>query len=1529
MGDQIATLKRQLHDCETDKTKLANKFSDKKKELQECQKKNTNLETKVKHLKDSIKDKENCIESMCSKLNKEENQIKKLSVELDSVKKSKLMIDLILSKTNAEIEILHEENNKYVNNLLASIEDGKNAIQSSQKIIEDLENNLKTIQDDLGNKEQIIIFYEEKTAENYQVINHQEEQLKIMYEEKIMLESHLKKIKTEMESQQKVLGDKNHEMEICLEYYLDELKDVKTTKTNMEEILHCKQNEIDRQVELITYQKNLIETLQSEKCRREIDINDLNDRLQLKTTENINLEEKIMELTSNLNKLKKEHNVVLNDKTMLEENKEMQIKKLSEEFQQQSSDMKKVLEKRNHEINRLKFDICKLKENLEMKQDNLNDQLYISNKHIETVCQLRLEICELVNTIKSTNQDLITKENEVKSMNEKLKQNTEDIKGLTKKVDLKISENQFLNKTLCLVTSSMNDMQNNFDKSLISIKSPLELYNEKIDIQTNKLNKLESYLLSKKSELQTQIDLNNKQKEHFLVLETEKLDFLEKLKVSDELLLSKNTEVENLEKELQHYHLIVKNLEEKLGIMSIEKVIIETNLNETAEQLKKSQELSTEQINNHLTQLSNCEKEILHLKSLSLDLENMLEKKQKELNEQLEVTLKQSEVLKSNELEKEILEKQVATGINAQARIESLIEELNEYKSTIEKLEKNLNDSKMEKNSMETRLKNIIKEKESTNQEFNEHIKDVQNCLTELKNDLNNKQIQFEHAFEENIKLKESFEHTENQCISLKNELAMLNNCILKKDENLKELKTQNSEYSISNDNLEKQVIQMKQNLNDKHSELENQIKWCNEQRETIVQLNCEKESLCDKVKNLEETLSHKEYEFNLCEGKLYDCSNTINSLEIKIEEMKGENSSLKLHFNETVLKLTNENKELTQHLEVECQNVLQIQEKIILIQGELDKHIEQSNEQIKTITLLNVEKDSLLKEINKLQECLNEKQNSLDSLQKMSNDYKKEYEELITLKMNLESEIDLVKTQLINVQQDSKLQLVDIENKYAQVKEQLKEKQNEIDEYIIKYNCQIETIAVLTSERDNLINETNSLKNTVSNNDSIIEANQIKLLEYEKLNIDMKEKNVGLELELKQMNTQLDTTHQDLTHQIEEKDKNISDLLQKLNSEHISLETQLKEASERVEVISILTSEKDNLINERNSLQNQLLEKEDTLTSNHIKLINFETQLEELQTQKKCLESKLYDLNIESDKIQHDLTEKLETTKTKLQEVEEQLIKLQVDFEKQNQYSNVQTELINTLTSEKNNLISETSRLKDCLAQTNSAMSSIEEKLENKNEQNTKIECLNTSLMLELNQLKDQLNNLRQESSKQIIEMDKKLCEAQEQIIHKQHEIKKQIILKDDSLTDIYQKINDLKSKKNELELLFKKEKTDFENCLETCSNYSLNNIKHQPVLDEHQDSLMEVICSADTFIEQNGIQLVKVDNYDEYSIIEKLKKLFEALKMFIININTQGNERAIKHSNIDEFAELLSKSNKYVVIELFNFNYYYFTFK
>ncbi|KAF0772968.1 putative leucine-rich repeat-containing protein isoform X1 [Aphis craccivora] len=1363
LNDKIIILEKKLNDYETHKDELIEQFSNKIKELQECQKKKNNLESKIKHLKDNIKDNENHIESLCSKLNKRDKQIEMLSVEIDSVKKSKTMIELILSKTNTEIEAIHEEHDEKVKNLQSIIEEYKNSEKLSHQSYIDLENNMKNVQDNLANKEHLIIYYEEKMAENYQTIGAQEEQLNTMYQEKLLLETHLKNIRIEIETQQKHFSDKNHEMENCLEYYLDELKDVKNEKTKIEEILHCKKNEIEQQLELINYQKDIIKSLQSEKCSQQLIINDLNEVVQQKSFENKDLSAKVLESTLDLNKLNEQLKAALADNNTVETNlkkSELQMKTLKEEFQCQMNDMKNVLENQN---NQCIIKVEQLQKTIEKKQNDFNEQLIICNKLTETISQLQVEKFELEEKLKSSGQDL------------------------------------------------------------------------------------------------------------------------------------------------------------------------------------------------------------------------------------------------------------------------------------------------------------------------------------------NQKLIQFEQATEENNKLKQTVDYTENQCLDLQHKLNELENIILKKEEDIKLLEVDVSENSVSKERLQNQVIETQQILNNKNIELENQIQQNNEQKETIVKLNYEKECLGNKIKNLEDSLSHNEYKFNLCEGKLYDCSNTIDNLEKKINEMKKEKSFLEMELNENITKLSNMNQDLTLQLETNEKNILETQEKLILEQNELKKQIEKSNEQIKTIFILNAERDSLKEETNTLQESLNKNNDALKSLQEKVLIFEKQYEDLQELKANLISELSENQLKLINLQNDSKQQLEDMNIKYNEVHEKCNNKQIELDEYITKYNCLVETNINLTLKIDNLINKTDTLESTLLNKDSVITANQEKLLEYEEMN--------------KKIITEKTLMEVDLTQCLEKMGEigtKLADLQEELNLVHIQLESREKENDQHLKTIFTLTSDKDNLINETKTLKDCLLEKEKSITLNETQLnelqsqknnleselsdtkvqldniqhdftqklevankkrqeveeqrINLQEELneqnkcsieqiekinslmceknnleselndtkvqldniqhdltqklevankkrqeveeqrinlqEELNEQNKCsveqiekinslmceknnLESELNDTKVQLDNIQHDLTQKLEVANKKLQEVEEQCINLQEELNEQNkcsieqiekinsliceknnlesevsdtkvqldniqhdltqklelankklqdvkeQHINLQEELkeqnkcsveqiekINSLMCEKNNLVNETNKLKEHLAQNEIDLELTQNKLQDYFKQNKEIESQNTLLLTELNQLKCQMNKLPQESTEEIDKINIKNLKAQEELT--ETEINEQIKLKNDTIIDIYQKINDLKKLKVELESILNKERKNFETYFETCLNYSFNHIQNKPIVD-HNDSLIEVITSADTFIEQNGIQLAQVENCDEYSIIEKLKKIFEVLKMFIISLKSQGNEQTIDHisnESNEAYTELLAIS-------------------
>lgn len=1590
--------------------KLINEFSDKEREIQETKKKNNSLENKIKHIKDSIKAKEYDIESLCTKLDKKENRIKELLEEMDSIKKAKTMIELILSKTNTEIEVLHEENNKYVNNLLATIEDYKHSEKVSHDNIVNLQNNIKQIEDDLVDKKNIIISFKEKMFENDEVTNIQKEELNTIRQEKLVLESSLKDLKNEIEIQQKTFSNKHREMENSLHYHLDELKEVKNTVLKLEIILQHREHKINQQKEVISHQQNIISTLQSEKHKEEIIVNNLNSVLKEKSTENMDLKEKVQEFILNIGTLNEQLNTTSNERTMLEKElkvNEEQMKKSNDEFQNQICDMQNVLESRNNEINQFTINIENLKDTLEKKQNDFNDQLIINNKQIETISHLRLENYELKENLKLNHRGLLDKDNEIVSLKDTIVQNELKFSDLTEKINFEISKYNSLVKNVYIVTSTIKNMQNDFDKQLLNFKSSLQFCDNKIIAQTEKLSELKNYLFVKKGQLDTQINLCNNQKEHISTLETERVNLLREYELLNQCILEKDTKIVTLEKNLQNHSLTTSDLKEKLGVMSIEKVMIETNLNDITDQFKNSQSKFTDQINNITIQLNDREEKIIQLKTQTLEMENMLNKKQKEFDDQLKLTSAQCEIVNTMKSEKEILEEQVLNAnrynVTVQDKIESLTATLDKFRSTILDLEKELDYTKMEKNISETELKDTIREKNAINQELSEKLNDVnnylkdstnenndlKNCLRELNNDLNTKITQFNLAIEENNTLKETISYTGNHCVYLQNKLKELNACILKKEEDIKLREIQNVEYLTANDNLEKEIHEIKHTLNNKCIELENETKSCNEQEEIIVKLNCEKESLCDKIKSLEDTMLHQEYKFNLCEGKLYDCSNMVSSLEQKLAEMKTEKSFLELQMNETITELTVQNQDLTLQLEIKDNNVLQIQEKLIQVQNDFEVQKEQANEHIKTINLLNAEKDTLLNETDTLLKSLNEKDYTFNSLQQKIFDYEKQFDKLETLKINLESELEKNKFQLNDLHQKSKQQIEDTEKKCTEMRELFDKKQVEINEYVDKYNCQMETIADLTSERDNLINEIETFKNTLLNKDGIIASNEGKLLKYEEDNNNIKAKTVALEIEFKEIINQLETLCQELTQQLEDTKNKYTEIQEQFNTKQVEMYEYVGKCDSQMETIALLTSEKDNLISEvkklKNTLLNQesviasnkeklleyeeindymktekialeieskktitqlettcqeltqkfedvetklceidalknsLLEKDNTLASNHKELSYFKAQLEELHTQKYLLLTELKENKFQLARVQDNLSQQSENATNKLQEVQKQLIMLQNDLEERNKCYNEQTKTLNTLTREKNNLLQETNMFKEMLVQKENALVLNQEKLLDSEKQNKEIELQNASLrvnVLELNRLKVLLDNLRQEFTEQIVKMDKQLSEDQEQIDQKQSEIKNQIKLKNDSLVDIFQKINSLKNIKNELEMEFKKERINFETSLEMYSN-SLN--CHSPIQDHREHSLMEVITSADTFIEQNGIQLAQVENYEEYSIIERLKKLFEALKMFIININSQENDRAItniknEYASNEAYDELLLKSNMYV---------------
>ncbi|XP_050432035.1 putative leucine-rich repeat-containing protein DDB_G0290503 isoform X2 [Adelges cooleyi] len=1441
LNSAIAKLKHRLHNLEANEKDLLNDCSNKKKEVQELRKKNNMLENKIKELHDSVKDKEYRMKSLCSDLNKKEIHIKDLSNEMETIKKAKIMIELILTKTNTEIEALHEENNKQVHNLLSTIEKYKLSEDASKENILQLANTVNDLKADLENKMHQILFCEKQLSENCQILNTKEEQLAMLYQEKLMVESQLNSVNTEIEKQQKLSSTKIRELENCLEYHLDELKNALGKIEKMEEKINSKQKQVDQYVEQITKQKEFINELECVKCKLNTQITNLDDQLLKKNCEAKDLEEKI------------------------------------------------------------KYYLL----TLEKKQNELDDSVAMVNENTRTISNLKQQKLDIENELKFTVENLMDKTNKLKLLEEKLSNSELDNKNLKKELEVKILEADNLRKDLEITVNNMKNQQDIYDKQLKEIKSNLETSENKIIEQANELEKNQNCLKAKNIEIGKKTDLIKKQKENITCLQTQRSDLEEKLEGIEQCLLKKETEVSNLENNLQEKDVIIKNLEDQLGVMSIEKVMLETNLNETFDQIKKSRDDFTQQVNDMMSQLNNRAEEIGRLKNHSSNLESLLQERKIELDDQITMTLDQIEVTKNIKIEKELLENQIYNANECistlQNEIKSLEEKQNECETCIQKLEQRLNDVSFEKTSLENNLQNSVSK--TVVEELNEQIKDLNNnlenrlneigelrkSLSEMDNDLNQKQINFEHVIQENDNLKTTINFYESENNELQNSLGELKNYLTQTNENIALLQNEISASSSSRLILEQQLVKVHEALNNKSIEFENQIRLFEELKEKIGKMSDEREINLSKIKSLEDNLSHKEYEFNLSEGKLYDCSITIDDLENKLDAMKKENISLALRLDENQTLLISAKEDLTRQLEV--------QEQLNAKQRELENEIKLLNDQI---SVLELEKDGFSAEIAKL--------NNL--LKTVESDLSEREQELEHQKSCLQSENDEHKLLMEIMHQESTKCREEIEEKLSTLQEHYNQCDVELTEQLEITDKQKQDIALLNLEKDNLSNEINMLKDTIKQKDCVLGSNQNKLLEYEEQNDNLITEKASLEVELSQSKLQLENIRLELTKRTDEMAKELLILQERLISKEANLEMQVKECDEKVKIISVLTSEKDNLIIERNSLQDCLLEKESTLALNQEKLNKHIKSLEELQIEKEHIELELNETKKHIENIQQDLTRQIEMSKSDYNELKQHLERAQLTIEEQKAQYVEHIDMIAILKSENTNLIDKISTLEQLLLQNDSESIDFKDKCERN-------ENRNLSLITELNELKSQLKTLHEESAQQITCMNNELTEVQNDISFKQSDLKKQLELKYSSLSEIYWKINDLKNVKSELEELLKNEKINFENCLNSYTKINITNIsvKPEPLDDDHQDSLMEVITSADTFIEQNGIQLGQVDNINEYSIIERLKKLFEALKLFIININTQSSGRAIIHTEnqlTDEaYAELLAKSN------------------
>ncbi|XP_050542279.1 golgin subfamily B member 1-like isoform X2 [Daktulosphaira vitifoliae] len=1436
LNSKITKLKQQLETNETNHKDLINDCSNKKKVLQESRKKIISLETKNNCLKNCIKDKENVIKSVYTQLNEKESKIKDLLIEMEIIKKSKTMIELILTKTNTEIEELHEENNKQVTDLLVSIENFKvSENKLSQKILE-LENNITDLKKDLESRGNQITLYENKLSENCQILSVKEEQLGMVYQEKVVTENQLKNLSEKIDAQEKLSKSKILEMENYLEYYIEELENSTKKILNLEKTLDGKQKNLDIQMKSNSDQKEVINLLESEKFTLNKEVSKLNHDLIAKTNEIKKLEKNITQHVSALNE----------------------------------------------------------------KQKELENIVTLNNNNIDVISILTKEKLSVEYDLKVALENILNQEIIIKSLQEKLFAKEMDYDNLMKIHNSKVKEIKKLDEELQLVTKNMENMKDMYNEQLIKAEKCLEISENKLKMQESALESLECTLHEKNTDMEKKVDLLKKLKENINSLEVQRCDLEEKLVGIEKILLTKESEVTNLENNIFDKNIHIKNLEEQLGVMSIEKVMLETNLNETVDQIKSSREDFTKQVNEMVKQLNERAEEIGCLKNHSSNLELLLQERKVELDDQISLSLEQIEISKMLKMEKEQLDSQIIDYNKCVATMKNELkcqeDKIYKIEMTSQNLKEQLNIVSLEKLNLENNLKSNVEDYDEKIRDLNDALDNLKKALTEKECELRIKESDFECIKEENNNLKATVNYFENQCSKLQDNITELNGYLEQKDSYIECLKNDLSENTCSKAIIEQQLVKVHEALNIKSIELNKQIQLLEEQKETFKKISQEKEDISNKLNSVENSLSHKEYEFNLSEGKLYDCSVTINNLEKDLFNMNNEKSSLELQLNEIKNQLINTKEELNQQFDIQSQ--------LNCKQEDTCKEIKLLNEKLKEMESLKLKINNLTFENGRLNSSLVEKDSIIVDIEKIISEQEKNIREIKAEKIFLQSEIEELKAILEIKQQESFKDCENINKELLDIKDQFKEKQTEFNEQLKKLASCDYLIAELNSEKKNLLKEINSLKHTLSDKDLVIVANKTKIQEYEHSFDSLTNEKESLFDNLSRCNIELENTRNNLMLQIDEMTNRLYSLEEKLTIEKTNMAFRTKELEEKDNLIAILTSEKDNFCNEINHLKNSLAKKDYDLSINVEKLNNNEKKIIELLNLKEYLELQLK----ENENVHHEMKEKLEVSYKNLNEIKQPYIDLQLELVKQKVQSDEQESLITSLKNEKKLLRDDIKLINETLLQRDTELCKL--KVDINYFKNKNIAFIN-----ELNMLKSLLKSLQQEAVQLFSFVESKLNYIEKQFSLQLSKVMKQIEIKQSTLCVMKQEVNYLKEAKDNLKLFLQNKKEEFEKYMLDFLSLSTNTVKIEPIEVDHQNSLMEVITSADTFIEQNGIQLGLLGNLNEYSIIERLKKLFEALKMFIININTQSSLRAITQTDgqpiTDEaYIELLAKS-------------------
>lgn len=694
--------------------------------------------------RDLVIDKENEIQQLVSKLEAAENTIQNFHVEKDQYFNESLTLREEISKAIQEVE----NRDKVISNLEQSLASSLEKISKLEQIIQASNQNISNLKPTLNQLEQLKVQYENlsKEYESYKKQKEIEEE-----NQKLSSEEHINTIKLDFENKIKDLNLKHeNEMNMIVSSHKMALTDLNTisldrmhsSKKEIEELssyLNKKDEEISSLKILIKEDQKSINKLNNDNENKMLEIDNLKneihalilkekslqDNLEEKNSESLNLKNIISDLEQNIKSIHSQHSKeIIKLETELENEKNSFDSKLKQETNLLESQFKNQIHQLEFELKRSKseFEIDfenqrkEFEEKFSQEKKLLQDELKSGIISLETHLQEKilensklkrqisqLEQSTLVSDLRDeienlNNQIIVTKKKYTQSLQEQ-DTLTNEMQQLQQRVHELNLELQSKGRQIEQLVSQLQDSN---EKNVVSQKRILELMKEIDLFKTHQTELISSHSTFKQQ----------KEEEFSSILNDLKLNHsneLEKMKhIIENLNLELSIQKKNEQNNLLHIQSTISLLKEDIEQKELELSRYKDQENLFREEIQNNKI----QLNRQVELLKEKEQEIQWInvqKQLAIEEKSVCQSECKQLQKE-SIQLREANMKLTKELEaasEHISESSNQLKRRYEQKLESIKKEFQETRSNNENLETVMThhsgkqwDSKLQPNSM-------------------------------------------------------------------------------------------------------------------------------------------------------------------------------------------------------------------------------------------------------------------------------------------------------------------------------------------------------------------------------------------------------------------------------------------------------------------------------------------------------------------------------------------------------------------------------------------------------------------------------------------------------------------------------------------------------------------------------------------------------------------------------------------------------------------------------------------------------------